>query len=231
MAMITLLQCVKSARWPHDGPLSILPGVEVTRERHRVEKLKSPPTTTAEIGKLSNSELALAMKQVKVLESMKQQFTRAASMLPFISLSTPSTTALSLSLTLTRQNPPTTPNPSFRVWAPRFPKPQTEGWFVIVGDETKDEILALKRVGWDTNTVNRNRGWRHSGGKPAANCTLKLPENNGRRIVSVLVVSDAYIGMVFRVDGVEVPAFLQKGFDDPDKRGLDHGGPSKGSIS
>ncbi|KAK5293299.1 putative steryl acetyl hydrolase mug81, partial [Cryomyces antarcticus] len=33
--MMTLLQCVKSARWPDDGPLSIFPGVDVGAEQHR----------------------------------------------------------------------------------------------------------------------------------------------------------------------------------------------------
>ncbi|KAK5008699.1 putative steryl acetyl hydrolase mug81, partial [Cryomyces antarcticus] len=42
--MMTLLQCVKSARWPDDGPLSIFPGVDVGAEQHRVRTLKSPPT-------------------------------------------------------------------------------------------------------------------------------------------------------------------------------------------
>ncbi|KAH0543705.1 hypothetical protein FGG08_002021 [Glutinoglossum americanum] len=226
--MITLLQCVKSARWPHDGPLSILPGVEVAREHHRIEKLKSPPATAAEIGRLSNSELAIAMEQVKVPQALKRQFTHAASMLPYLSLSTPVTTALSLSLTLTRQNLPT-PNPAFRIYAPRFPKPQTEGWFTIVGDEGKDEIIALKRVGWDPNTnaaaTGQTRGMRGGGEKPRANCALKLPESGEKRVVSALVVSDAYISMVFRVDGVEVPA-PPKGFDDMDKGG----GPSKSSA-
>ncbi|KAI9786247.1 MAG: hypothetical protein M1839_007658 [Geoglossum umbratile] len=212
--MVTLLECIKSARWPHDGPLSTLPGVTAENERHRIEELKSAPTTTAEIGKLSSTELALAMKQVQVPQAMKQQFTRAASIMPYLTLSVPSTTALSLSLTLTRQNPPVS-NPDFRIWAPRFPKPQTEGWFVIVGDEGRDEVLALKRVGWDGN----NNSNATTGRRPTANCTLKLPESAGERVVSVLVVSDAYIGMVFRVNGVQVPA-PPKGSDDTDKGGI-----------
>ena len=30
--IMTLLQCVKSARWPDDGPLAILPGVDNEKE-------------------------------------------------------------------------------------------------------------------------------------------------------------------------------------------------------
>ena len=259
MEMMTLLECIKSARWPDDGPLSILPGVNVGNERYRIEKIKSAPTTTAEIGKLSNNELTFAMKQAQVPQDMEEQVTLAASILPYLTHSISSTTALSLSLTLMRQNPSVS-NPKFQTWAPKFPKPQTEGWFAIVADEERDEILALKRVGWDSNsgnstsksgwgkqghrkpvnsagksgegsqghkepmnttgksgggnqghkepmnTTGKSRGGSQGYKKPIANCTLKLPETAVERAVSILVVSDAYIGMVFRVDGVKVPA-------------------------
>ncbi|KAI9770001.1 MAG: hypothetical protein M1840_003712 [Geoglossum simile] len=223
MTMMTLLECIKSARWPHDGPLSILPGVDAENERYRIEEIKSAPTTTAEIGKLSNNELALAMKQAQVPQDLKQQFTRAASILPYLTLSVSSTTAISLSLTLIRQNLSVT-KPDLQIWAPKFPKPQTEGWFVIAADEGRDEILALKRVGWDSNSGNTTS--KSGGGKqghkekPMANCTLKLPESAGERAVTILVVSDAYIGMVFRVDGVKVPAPPR----EAGKGGLGHGG-------
>ncbi|KAH0556380.1 hypothetical protein GP486_005698 [Trichoglossum hirsutum] len=200
MMMITLLQCVKSARWAHDGPLSIFPGVEVEKERHRIDKLQSPPATTTEIGNLSNSELALAMEQIEVPQRMESEFTRSASLLPFLSLSSPATNAHSLSLSFTRQNSPTPSPSSFRAYAPRFPKPQTEGWFVIVADESKDEILALRRVGWEE--PGRKALAREN---PTVNCRLELPESSDQRSVSVMVVSNAYIGMVFRVDGVGVP--------------------------
>ena len=35
--MITLLQCIKSARWPEDGPMSIFPGVNPNMERLRMQ--------------------------------------------------------------------------------------------------------------------------------------------------------------------------------------------------
>ena len=46
--MITLLQCLKQACGPWDGPLAILPGVDVSKEQKRFEA-GSSPVTLAEV--------------------------------------------------------------------------------------------------------------------------------------------------------------------------------------
>lgn len=35
--------------------------------------------------------------------------------------------------------------------APRFPKPKDEGWFLVLGEVEKRELLAIKRVGYVRN--------------------------------------------------------------------------------
>lgn len=35
--------------------------------------------------------------------------------------------------------------------APRFPKPKDEGWFLVLGEVDKRELLAVKRVGYIRN--------------------------------------------------------------------------------
>lgn len=35
--------------------------------------------------------------------------------------------------------------------APRFPKAKDEGWFVVVGEVDRKELLAVKRVGYVRN--------------------------------------------------------------------------------
>ena len=47
--MITLLECIKQARWPTDGPLSILPGVKVSEEKKRIEDGTMPPASLVEL--------------------------------------------------------------------------------------------------------------------------------------------------------------------------------------
>ena len=62
----------------------------------------------------------------------------------------------------------------------------------------KDEVLAVKRVGWQTRGGSLGRG-----SKPSARTTLKVPSG---RTVDVIVVSDGYIGLEYRVEGVEIPS-------------------------
>jgi antiviral helicase SLH1 len=101
-----------------------------------------------------------------------------------------------------------------RIYAPKFPKSQTEGWFVIIADVARDEVIAVKRVGWGSGpgrAVN-------VGSRPNARAVIKLPSieevvsgpngsaGNRERKVDILVVSDGYLGLEYKVEGVEIPA-------------------------
>lgn len=51
---------------------------------------------------------------------------------------------------------------------------------------------------------------------------VKLPQSTGERVLDVRVVSDGYIGMVWKVEGVEVPAPpTVEGDDGKKKKGGD----------
>ena len=66
--------------------------------------------------------------------------------------------------------------------APLFPKAKDEGWWLVLGDMDSGELLALKRVGLvrSTSTVA---------------LSFYAPETLGRRIYTVYLMSDAYLGM------------------------------------
>ncbi|XP_053317304.1 activating signal cointegrator 1 complex subunit 3 [Spea bombifrons] len=66
--------------------------------------------------------------------------------------------------------------------APKFPKAKDEGWFLILGEVDKKELVALKRVGY---VRNRN----------VASVAFYTPENTGRYIYTLYVMSDSYLGM------------------------------------
>ena len=67
----------------------------------------------------------------------------------------------------------------------RFPKPQDEAWFLILGNiEDNKDMLALKRV----NTI---RGARATTQK----LTFWTPEQPGRVILTLYVMSDTYLGL------------------------------------
>ncbi|KZF21219.1 Sec63-domain-containing protein [Xylona heveae TC161] len=279
--MITLLQCIKSARWPTDGPLSIFPGVDLEKENSRIA---NPATTslrtlvevtsavsssphpvsaaapTANTGNKARKDflpLDTAFKVLDVPHSARNQFRRVASILPNIKVQPGSINPpkLDLAIILTRlngivpsgssSNSPTGAG-EYRIWAPRFPKPQTEGFFIIVADSANDDILALKRANWppvektlERASQGRNNTYTNSSvstnntaadtqepngstatgkpkdkgkgrakptpPKPTVRSVLKLPESAAGKTVDIFVISDSYINMTWKIEGVEIP--------------------------
>lgn len=208
--MMTLLECIKSARWPSDDPRSILPGIDPDHKQRPNMTTSSPPRSLTELSAPNRNALEATMTDLHIPPSLRPQFTRAAAMLPNLRLHVRDVTALSVTITLDRLNPATT-NPDYRIWAPKFPKPQSEGFFVLLGNPANDEIIALRRVGWPAlggegqKRTNNNSSRGREKGRASARCVLKVPQSGEGRKVDVCVVSDAYPGMVWRVDGVEVP--------------------------
>ena len=197
--MTMLLQCIKSARWPHDGPLSILPGVEVEKEQQRIARGNAQPRSLAQIHDTSKPALSQALKTIGIPPPAQSQVEKVIKTLPQLQINILNTSALSLTVSIARLN--TALQPDYRIYAPKYPKPQSEGFFLIVADAAKDEVLALKRVNWPS------MGEKGSGGrnKPTARSMIKLSPETVERKVDVLVVSDAYVGMDWRIEGVEVP--------------------------
>jgi antiviral helicase SLH1 len=194
LQMIALLQSIKCARWPTEPVCSILPGVEPGDVKD--------DTTLAAIANFSQVQVKNFAKKLKVHASQQARFSRAISALPHVAVSVEEAKALSVTVGLKRLNP--IAERDARIYAPKFPKPQTEGWFVIVADVAKDEVIAVKRVGWSVAGGKKVT----QGSKPTARATIKLPEPEGNqpRRLDVLVVSDAYIGLEHSVAGVEIPA-------------------------
>ncbi|KAI1497345.1 Sec63 Brl domain-containing protein [Biscogniauxia marginata] len=218
LEMIKLLQCIKSARWPEDPPLTIFPGV-------KPESMKDM-TTLQKLSTYTRPQVEELAKKLNIPNPQHSRFARTVSIIPNVKVTTENVTALSLTVSLKRLNPIV--EREGRIFAPRYPKPQTEGWFVIVCDLGKDEILAIKRVGWSQGpgqSVN-------TGSRPTAKAVIKLPgpdkDGNGRK-VDMLVISDAYVGMEYRMLGVDIPA-LPKVDDDADKSKKGRAGPA-GSAS
>ncbi|KAK7403671.1 putative steryl acetyl hydrolase mug81 [Neonectria punicea] len=193
LQMITLLQCIKCARWPTDPPVSILPSVDTNAK---------DMTALAKISALNHNQAGQLAKKLGVPNSQTNRFSRALSVLPNLAVSIDEATALSVKIGLKRLNPLVKQNA--RIYAPKFPKPQTESWFVVVADVARDEVIAVKRVGWSA-APGRDLG---PGMRPSARTTIKLPEAKAgqARKLDVLVVSDGYLGLEHRVLGVDIPA-------------------------
>lgn len=66
--------------------------------------------------------------------------------------------------------------------APHFPKAKDEGWWLVLGEVDTGELMALKRVGHVRKT---NR----------VPLSFYTPEEPGRRLYTVYLMSDSYLGM------------------------------------
>jgi antiviral helicase SLH1 len=221
--LMTLLQSIKSARWPEDYPLAIMPGVEPEKP------MRGLPSSLVALSSQPVSAIAGLVKKL----NLPPHFTRAASSLPQLSISVGAISSKGMTIFLKRQNPAT--NPDYKIYAPRFPKPQTEGYFLIVcsarPDGTDDELLGLKRVSWPPLSRqrggNRGRGGAGSSRGGSSNprdrigdallsvrSLVKFPgaallesssvTTAGIARVNVRVISDSYPGMEWTLSNVEV---------------------------
>ncbi|KAJ4376494.1 putative steryl acetyl hydrolase mug81 [Neocucurbitaria cava] len=210
---ITLLQAIKSARWPSDGPLSILPGVDVDKEKRRLEHAKASPKDLVETTSLSPAALERAAKFAGVVPAAINRFVEPVSRFPILKLDLSTVNAISLTLNVTRQNPGRMQNGGIRIFAPRYPKPQTEGFFAIISYASTDEIIALKRVGWNDPNKGASSGRGGRGGRVGtqgqsrlqASAKVTLPPQAQGKKVNVSVHSDSYPGMKWTIQGVDVP--------------------------
>jgi antiviral helicase SLH1 len=199
--MITLLQCVKSARWPEDGPLALFPGIEPDAEKSRLRSDAAKPRSLVEATTTSPKELdTVLFKQLSLPTPAHTKVLKALSQLPQLRVNIHEPNALGFAVSLSRLN--AAANEKYNIFAPRYPKPQTEGFFLLVSDAATGEILALKRVSWPS--AEKSRGGNAN--KPSTRSRIRLPESTKDRNVRVQVVSDSYIGMEWGVEDVEIPA-------------------------
>jgi antiviral helicase SLH1 len=203
MQMITLLQCIKCARWPTDYPLSILPGVSAD---HPADK--NLPPRLQDFAAQSEADYQQTLKALRLPPATMGSFQKAANMIPGLKIEALDVKAVSLALVLNRQNKIT--DRDAKIYAPRFPKPQQEGWFVLLCKEDKDEILAIKRIAWTTVGYGKGKPGGPQQGQLVAKAEIKFPDegtgmlSDGRKF-DVWVVSDGYVGMVYKVEGIEIP--------------------------
>lgn len=198
--MITLLEAIKSARWPTDGPLSIFPGVDVDKEKKRVEHPKANPKSLIEASSAPLPVLEKAARFARVAPPVVKRFTEPVSRLPQLKLDLGAVNAVNLTLNLSRINPARSGPGGIRIFAPRYPKAQTEGFFVILSYAGSDEIVALKRVGWNDPGKSKARS-----ANLQASAKISLPQEAQGKKLGVYVLSDAYPGMKWKIEGVDIP--------------------------
>lgn len=198
MQMIALLQSIKSAHWPTEAPLTILPGVDADKTQNK--------TTLQQLSAMGQGQMTKLARDLHVPQGVQQRFLKAASVLPNVQVKVEDVTSQSMTVSLKRLNQLV--EREARIYAPKFPKPQNEGWFVVVGDLAKDEVYAIKRLSWAQGPGKV----ASIGSKPSAKATIKVPQvvhdaqSGNASKLDVLVLSDGYVGMQHQVLGVEIPA-------------------------
>lgn len=197
-AMANLMQCIKSARWMDDGPLAIFPGVDTAMESKRVRNPKFSLTTLNEVVKASRQNLGRAATDAGVSRANLPRFLKAVEQLPDLKVTVSNIDALGFTVNVVRLQ--TLGNPEARMYAPKFPKPQTEGFFVLVYNSGTDDLLALKRIGWSSGGQGNSKT-----AKPTTQTHISIPEDVNERLVDVMLISDGYNGMQWKVDKIEVP--------------------------
>ena len=198
--MVTLLQCIKSARWPNDGPLSILPGIDAGRERNRLNDVHSQPRSLNQIHDISKSMLSNLLANLGVSRNLWPEIQNIINTLPHLRFKVTQINAAGFTVELIRLNPVL--HPDYRIYAPKYPKPQSEGYFIAITNLGMDDVVALKRIKWPT--VKR---WdSKADNQLVSRSVIRLHPENANRMVNVWLLSDAYVGMIWRSDEVEVPA-------------------------
>ncbi|CAI2174252.1 1160_t:CDS:10, partial [Funneliformis geosporum] len=90
-----------------------------------------------------------------------------------------------------------------KVYAPRFPKPQYESWWLVFGDKSTDSIIDMKRVNM------RNGPFGEFSNLQTFKLKLITPENGGNYRYTIFLISDGYLGLdqqfdvEFHVDDVK----------------------------
>ncbi|XP_055848927.1 activating signal cointegrator 1 complex subunit 3 [Episyrphus balteatus] len=73
-------------------------------------------------------------------------------------------------------------NNNTNVYCPKYPKPKHEGWFLTLGSQQNNELLAMKRV-----AVGR--------GSAIHRLFFQVPPSKGKLILTLYVMSDCYLGL------------------------------------
>jgi antiviral helicase SLH1 len=194
--MIGLMQSIKTARWPTDGPLAIVPGIDVDRENARVKHGRPGSKDLKWAIGAPRQQLADATVAAGLRHGDVNRLATVLRQLPDLQVVVSDVSTLGFGVGITRRQP--LENRGGRMYAPRFPKPQTEGFFVLVSAAGTDELVALKRVGWPASAAAAR-------GRMSVRSAIKLAASTEERKVDVLVMSDGYIGMEWAVKDVVVP--------------------------
>uniref|UniRef100_A0A673JLY9 SEC63 domain-containing protein n=1 Tax=Sinocyclocheilus rhinocerous TaxID=307959 RepID=A0A673JLY9_9TELE len=168
MSICSLVQMIIQARWLHDSSLLTLPHIQ-KQDLYHIRMISEGSCDTEDCSDdAENAALHHTNKlHFKIYSNRKHSFQIIIIIFHSITL-------------FTRKQ-------DSKAQAPCFPKPKDEGWFLVLGEVEKKELLAIKRVGFIRN---------HS----SVSVAFYTPERTGKCIYTLYLMSDSYLGLDLQYD-------------------------------
>jgi replicative superfamily II helicase len=190
---MAISQMIMQASWEEDGSvLALLNGEHGDRKRiQKAIAARLSITATPEFFSWSASQLTEKILQHNIFGGVVEtkQFVSGLNKLPRLgftaSLSKKVYRAdeeVAITIAYKRENP-TTANFAF---CPNFPKAKQEGWWVVAGDPSSKDLLALRKI---------SSGITHKGEMKKAVLSFNAPDDPGLYHVSLYLISEAYLGI------------------------------------
>ncbi|KAJ3219925.1 activating signal cointegrator 1 complex subunit [Dinochytrium kinnereticum] len=198
--IMTLMQCIKQARWPHDSPLLMLP--HMAEELVELVQLNGNALGLQELIDLPSDQVKKVFSKVSSLrDSQVNDILDVVGKLPKVELKVALENSAELQgcfevfcgktydLKIAANRSTKKPTDGFRCFCPKFPKAQQESWFAVLGDTNADELIAMKRV-----NPSGNRG-RSKDRALSSTLQFTAPNTPGDYVYSIDFISDAYLGL------------------------------------
>ncbi|KAJ9082208.1 putative steryl acetyl hydrolase mug81 [Entomophthora muscae] len=196
LQVVEALRSIRQGQWPSDSSLGFLPHLNSEKAQEALARCQPPIRCLADL--LHNPyshktfrSLKLPSEGLSTLEQTLNKLPRAK--LTIISqndqvpqFAPNESGAVAIQLAVSRKAAYTG-----RAYCPRFAKIQEEGFWVVLGDSTTDEVVAFKRL-----TVPVPQG-KHDAFSATLNATLSFlaPTHPGKNCYNIFVCSDVYPGI------------------------------------
>ncbi|OWB67958.1 hypothetical protein B5S30_g3328 [[Candida] boidinii] len=163
LMLIRLMQCIKQACWFDVNFISALPGVNVElpldgydHDGRVLNSKVEPDIDLKKVGKMNLKELNKLADNLRVSSHKRKEFVNVSSKIPIgefsVSQVDDDDRKDSVFIEFIHENKNF--RDDFKVYAPKFSKPQRETWFIIICDLEKDELISIKRE--SPNNISRS---------------------------------------------------------------------------
>ncbi|KAI7887163.1 activating signal cointegrator 1 complex subunit 3 [Lichtheimia hyalospora FSU 10163] len=204
LTIMNMLQCIKQARWPEESTLLTLPKLKSRMLNYiKHPRSKKPLTCLAELMQYSDKQIRTIFENVPGLSpSDLNEIQRVVGRLPNMDVTTTIVskkpylipeTAYKIQVQLSRRGNKRGTHDG-KVYAPQFPKPQYESWWLVMGDPETDELLALKRISM------RNGPNETLGNKATSTINFETPVHLGKHKYAMYLMCDGYLGLDQQLD-------------------------------